>query len=146
MELEKILARTKSKVNVTTVFYRPPSESEDWSKTALHAAAQKQKFINPNSYQRHLEDNGGEIALFGTTTSGSVLLYDSLGDLKFYGGITASRGHVGDNDNSDTLYAILDGSTVQTTISTPVFGCHILNVKSCALKNKGCHHGTDRKK
>lgn len=42
-------------------------------------------------------DDGTESARFGARTSGFTVVYDASGALAFHGGITGSRGHVGDN-------------------------------------------------
>jgi hypothetical protein len=57
-------------------------------------------------------------------TSGQVLLYDVSGRLVFRGGITAGRGHAGDNVGRDNVVAFLLHDTVPAE-STPVFGCSI---------------------
>jgi hypothetical protein len=69
-----------------------------------------------------IDEAGREAARFGATTSGHVLLYDRGGRLRFSGGITASRGHVGDNAGRAALLGLLiHGETERER--TPVFGC-----------------------
>jgi hypothetical protein len=63
-----------------------------------------------------------EALKFGAVTSGEVLLYDERGQLLFKGGITASRGHIGDNMGQRILMEILQG-TRSAARTTPVFGC-----------------------
>jgi hypothetical protein len=68
-------------------------------------------------------DLGGvEAERFQTKTSGQAILYDSAGHLRFNGGITASRGHEGDNVGLD---AIADEIMRPGTgaAHAPVFGC-----------------------
>jgi hypothetical protein len=43
------------------------------------------------------DDHGTEARLFHVRTSGLLLLYSQDGTLRFEGGVTGSRGHVGDN-------------------------------------------------
>ncbi len=60
-------------------------------------------------------------------TSGQVFLYDKSGDLMFQGGMTSSRGHVGDNDGLNALLGIIIGSMPAHArpAHAPVFGCAI---------------------
>ena len=73
-----------------------------------------------------VDDPGGrESALFGVTTSGHVLLYDSAGTLLFSGGITPARGHEGDSAGGAALAQLLGGASTATPAASPVFGCSI---------------------
>ncbi len=54
-------------------------------------------------------------AELGSSTSGQVLLYDPSGRLAFSGGITAARGHVGDNAGSDAIVGLVMGWPVVNT-------------------------------
>jgi hypothetical protein len=68
------------------------------------------------------DDLGVESRRFGIETSGHVLLYDLRGRLLFSGGITAARGHRGENYGRDlVLERILD--SVASRRHHPVFGC-----------------------
>ena len=70
-----------------------------------------------------LRDTGGaEARAFRGATSGRTLLYGASGGLLFAGGITASRGHAGDNAGRSSLRALLRGEVPEQT-ATPVFGC-----------------------
>jgi len=75
------------------------------------------------------DDDGVEAARFGAATSGQVILYDRDGRLLFSGGITASRGHAGDNDGRDAIVSLLGGGR-GTRHSSPVFGCSLLEPSS----------------
>jgi hypothetical protein len=73
-----------------------------------------------------ISDRGGtEAARFGAQTSGQCFLFAADGRRLFSGGITASRGHEGDNAGRDALVALLTGRTPDQT-STPVFGCSLM--------------------
>jgi hypothetical protein len=70
-------------------------------------------------------DAGNKVATaFGAETSGYTMLYDQEGKLAFAGGITASRGHEGDNDCADLLIEALKGRSTKVA-SSPVFGCKL---------------------
>lgn len=71
-------------------------------------------------------DDGREAARFGARTSGFVVVYDRAGLRRFAGGITGSRGHVGDNVGRDAVQRIVDGRVhgiVDGPRSHTVFGC-----------------------
>jgi hypothetical protein len=63
-----------------------------------------------------------EARRFGAQTSGDVVVYDATGVLRFQGGITISRGHVGHNLGHVRVDAIVHGVTGGVA-QTPVFGC-----------------------
>ncbi|MDP9115261.1 MAG: RedB protein, partial [Acidobacteriota bacterium] len=74
------------------------------------------------------DDGGAEAKRFGATTSGSVLLYSSKGELLFAGGVTASRGHVGENFGLSRLQAALQTGHPDDLLS-PIFGCGLTSSK-----------------
>jgi hypothetical protein len=81
------------------------------------------------------DEDGAEAHRFSAATSGQVVLYDSSGRLLFSGGITASRGHSGDNVGRRAIVSLLaDGSGVRT--ETPVFGCPIFEDSECQKGNQ----------
>ena len=99
------------------VFFFAPNGSPEWRHSDLYESAKRIPGV------RVLPDPDGFVGQrFGAHTSGQTLLYDSRGHLLFNGGITASRGHVGDNDGVDAIAALLRGE-VPATRTTPVFGC-----------------------
>ena len=70
----------------------------------------------------HLDLEGRESKLFGALVSGKVMLFDDAGTLVFDGGITAARGHQGDNAGKDAVIAWAKGAKTATR-HMPVFGC-----------------------
>jgi hypothetical protein len=74
---------------------------------------------------RKTDVSGQEAKLFGAKTSGDVLLFGANGNLIFAGGITASRGHEGDNNGADAMLKAIDDSRRATVSTTPVFGCSL---------------------
>jgi hypothetical protein len=69
------------------------------------------------------EDRGGvEADLFGSRTSGQVLLYRADGALAFRGGLTISRGHEGESPGADRILALVAGESPERA-DAPVFGC-----------------------
>lgn len=66
----------------------------------------------------------GEAHAFGAQTSGHVAVYDRRGALVFAGGITGSRGHVGDNVGRRAVLDALRGAPPATAVHA-VFGCSL---------------------
>lgn len=96
----------------------PTGTPGDWADTDVGRAAAAIPGV------RVLRDEGEvEAARFGVATSGQVLLYDPAGALRFAGGITAGRGHEGDNANRAALEAVLGGRVAGA--DAPVFGCEL---------------------
>ncbi|QDV23157.1 hypothetical protein [Aureliella helgolandensis] len=84
-------------------------------------------------------DSGGrEASRFGAKTSGAARLYRQDGVLLFAGGITASRGHEGDNLGCDRLRALLCNQVKMPQPSIPVFGCRL-----CATNEVKAFNATD---
>lgn len=70
--------------------------------------------------------DGVEARRFGAETSGHTFLFDSGGQLLFNGGITAFRGHSGDNEGENAVISLINnrsGARAQTL----VFGCPLNN-------------------
>ena len=123
-ELAVLMAHCQGLVNAHVVFFRPSGSREDWTHSDLWQSAA----IIPGVTVQADED-GREARLFHAETSGHTALYDPQGQLVFDGGITASRGHSGDNAGRDAITAWLHGQTPVHT-QTPVFGCLILKPES----------------
>ena len=119
-ELNRLLARISDHATAQVWFYQPAKLSPNWSKTgSWHSAA-----AIPG-VTVHEDIDGAQARLFGAETSGTVLLYDSGGNLLFKGGITGARGHAGDNPGESAVAAFCLGQPA-TTNQTPVFGCSLL--------------------
>lgn len=122
--LSAIMAHSQGRLTAYVLFLKPEGVSVNWEKTDLWHDAAEIPGVTP------LVDEGGrEAALFESLTSGQTLLYDQKGRLLFKGGITASRGHSGDNAGRSAIISIVNtGSSEQDT--TPVFGCPLLDPQS----------------
>ena len=121
-ELSQLMDRCGSKVKTTVVIFQSSHESEEWNHSAIWSAAQHIPGVVTRS------DLDGTLAKqAGANTSGQVFLYGTDGNLVFDGGITASRGHFGDNDGLDSVTRIIlaDGTGNPRRASAPVFGCAI---------------------
>lgn len=116
-ELSRVLARCGDRVDAQIWFYRPADQSDEWTRTALWRTAAAIPGV------KTAVDIDGELAdQFDARTSGSIALYDAGGTLRYHGGITASRGHEGDNLGKSALLGEILGTRSHVG-GCPVFGC-----------------------
>ncbi len=73
---------------------------------------------------------------FQTDTSGTVFLFSPEGRVLFAGGITASRGHEGDNPGLQHLLESI--ATGQATAGHPVFGCPLSVSADACIRDQEC--------
>jgi hypothetical protein len=71
------------------------------------------------------------------------MLYGSEGNLLFSGGITAARGHEGDNAGRSAIISCLTKSEAERN-QTPVFGCSLFARDACEI-GKEVSHGQHNK-
>jgi hypothetical protein len=129
-ELNRLLATCHDKTSVHVLFFRPKGEPPDWEETGLIKSAKAIPGVTVGL------DYDGKIAkAFGVETSGFTVLYDPEGKLLFRGGITASRGHSGDNVGEASIVSILAGKDAVHR-STAVFGCSLLTSGAPATNEK----------
>ena len=119
-ELAKIITCCRAEVEATVFFYLPSADARGWTATELWRSAAKIPGVRVFADVR-----GTEARRFGARTSGQVLLFDASRRLVFNGGITASRGHYGDNDGEAGIVALVLGQRPALR-KTPVFGCALL--------------------
>lgn len=133
-ELTTLMAHNTTQVDAYIYFYRPLGTSSDWDKTDLWEAAKAIPGV------KVLEDpNNIEAKNFHITTSGHTLLYSSQGKLLFSGGITLSRGHIGNNFGEEAISALLNNGQAKYS-RTPVFGCSLVTPNSSSGKGEICHY------
>jgi hypothetical protein len=120
-ELEKFAAQFHDRVAMRIIFVQPPNKESEWDHTDLWSTAER----IPGAVL-HRDTSGAEAARFEVTTSGETLLYSSQGALLFHGGMTASRGHQGENAGR-TAISDLIGTGQSDYHKTPVFGCALFN-------------------
>jgi hypothetical protein len=123
-ELERLMTDARGKLQVYVIFIKPKDVGEDWTDTDLRATAE----AIPN-VRVLIDEDERETRIFNAQTSGLNLLYDQNGTLRFNGGITASRGHEGDNAGRRAVFEIVTQENAKDA-ETFVFGCP-LNKKDC---------------
>jgi hypothetical protein len=119
-ELSAVMARVAGKVSASVVLVRPPGVDDGWEDTELRRRAESIPGISVR-----VDIDGVEAARFGARVSGQVLLYDASGALRFAGGITQARGHIGDNVGSQRLLSLIESHAADAPTSH-VFGCELL--------------------
>jgi hypothetical protein len=120
-ELARIMTECKEDVRAYAIFVKPPpcSNERDWEKTDLWNSAAQIPGVTAI-----VDIDGIEASRFQAATSGVVILYDKRGQLQFRGGITASRGHSGDNLGRSTIVNLLIQGSADVD-NTRVYGCEL---------------------
>lgn len=116
-ELAKFMADHAGQVDARVYFYLPAGSDPEWSRQNLYNAAKAIPGVTVA-----LDQDNVEAERFGAKTSGHVLLFDPAGNLQFSGGMTAARGHVGDNAGSAALQSLIEDRE-PALHDTMVFGC-----------------------
>ena len=116
-ELACILGETADRVTTYALLLSPAHSSEGWGRSSIATAVAALPDVHV------VPDRGGTLARrFGVETSGHVVVYDALGHLAFSGGITAARGHRGNNEGHAAVIDVILGKR-QSASWFPVFGC-----------------------
>ncbi len=118
-ELSKLMAHATGRLDAHVLFLRPDGFAAGWEHTDLWDSAARIPGV-----RAWADPDGVEIRRFGAVTSGQVLVYNPAGALIFSGGITAARGHAGDNLGPDTILTLLRGGKGDRN-RTAVFGCSL---------------------
>jgi hypothetical protein len=116
-ELAQIMARAQGKVSAYVLFYTPRDAGTPWRNTDTRRSAAQIPGITVLS-----DIDGVEAERFGAETSGHTFLFDQSGHLLFNGGVTASRGHSGDNLGESVIVSLINNHSAART-KTFVFGC-----------------------
>lgn len=126
-ELERLLPYLKEKVDIRIAFIQPHDRGVDWVKGDLWSRASAIPGV-----EVIIDRDGKEADLFDARTSGHTYLYDAGGKLVFSGGITPSRGHMGDSLGRKTILSWLE-TGVYPLEKTKVFGC---SLRSADVENQ----------
>lgn len=128
-ELSRLTSTCGDQLKTLIAIHQPSSQTQAWVETTLQTMASEVPVAKVV-----MDVDGREAEHFGAVTSGHVVLYSPQGNLMFSGGITASRGHEGNNAGRNAIERLVSGSTVERD-STPVFGCPLIGPEeSCCTK------------
>jgi len=116
-ELAVIMTRLHNRATAVVLFVRPPGTPDGWDDTDLRRSAAEIPGVAVMSDLDEVEADR-----FNAEVSGQTMLYDAGGKLLFSGGITASRGHAGDNAGRSSIVSFVTNGTAELN-RTPVFGC-----------------------
>jgi hypothetical protein len=123
-ELALLMARCQGKLEAKVIFVKAAGLPQDWEKSDIWRSAEAIPGVTV------LCDNDGvEARRFRARTSGQTILYNAEGEMLFSGGITASRGHSGDNVGRSAIVSLLNGGVAQRS-TTFVFGCSLFESDS----------------
>jgi hypothetical protein len=118
-ELERLMARLAGRAEARVVIVRPRGDTADFDVAALEERVRRIPATVPTT-----DADGSDSIAFGTSTSGTTLLYGSDGRLLFAGGITSSRGQEGPSLGQERIFALVtDGHADR--VDSPVFGCSL---------------------
>lgn len=123
-ELESIVRATGTMA--TVVFWQPTigddakAKPVDWTSSDLIQRARDNERLNVV-----MDTDGLEAARFGAKTSGFCVVYDNDGTLRYHGGITQGRGHLGVCDGNVAVGQLLSDQSIASEPGNhfPVFGC-----------------------
>ena len=118
-ELARLMTHCQGRVKTEVLFLAPIAFPEEWTQTDLWTHAARIPGVTAT-----LDVDGAEHQRFGASVSGEVLLFQPDGQLRFHGGITASRGHSGDNLGRSALESFLLHRRLPADTS-PVYGCQL---------------------
>ena len=120
-QLLRVLASARLPLDCHAIFTIPESTEDEWEEGAL---LRKVEAVSQITVRR--DHFASESRRFGVATSGHVLLYTPDGRLLYSGGITATRGHEGDNLGAQAIVEYLSGMEPSTS-HMPVFGCPLFD-------------------
>jgi len=120
-ELDSIMAQNRGQLSVHVLCLQYDRLPEPVERSAIWRRAQRIPGVTLTK-----DMDGAEARRFAALTSGEARLYGANGALIFHGGITGSRGHMGDNPGSAAVLDFISGhATALTPTSTPAFGCSL---------------------
>ena len=130
-ELALLMTHCRDRIDAQVLFLQDPLKKVDWTRSDLWASA-----VNIPGVAARIDAGAAEQRCFGAGVSGEVFAYLPSGELLFHGGITAGRGHAGDNAGRAALESFLSGGEMAVR-ATPVYGCSL--GPSCQAGAEGEH-------
>jgi len=118
-ELRTILVRSGGRLHADVVFADYDAIPSKADASALWRQASTLPGVTLSA-----DTDGAEIRNFAAITSGETRLYGPQGELLFQGGITAARGHEGDNAGQAAVIDWVSGRPPASGLRrAPAFGC-----------------------
>lgn len=113
------MATADGRLTARVHVYRPSDSEPGWEQTDIWRSAAAIPGVTVIA-----DIDGRMAARHGARVSGETRLFGATGALAFSGGITAARGHQGDNDGRRAILGAITG-VARAARATPVFGCYI---------------------
>jgi hypothetical protein len=133
-ELSKLMTHTQGRLRSFVLFVKPLGVPQDWEHTDLWQSASVIPGVTV------LDDlDGVEAKRFDAHVSGQVMVYDESGKLVFQGGITESRGQIGDNAGRSAIEARVNRG-ISERDRTLVFGCELFDTDECRTQDHGTYN------
>jgi hypothetical protein len=120
--LARIMEKSNGQTDVRLLVYRPEHSPQSWAGSHWKDVLKSTKGI------AFVDDPGGrEASRLGMKTSGAVVFFDGSGQLRFVGGLTATRGADDDSIGVELLRTVVAGGVAKST-TCDVFGCPLATV------------------
>ena len=126
-QIERLLAKNPDSIQIIALYsdFSSPDES------VVSVGQSYRETLQSLPATTVLSDPDGTLASrLGAALSGSIAFYDEKNQLRFEGGITASRGHSGSSVGLSDLERIARALEPREICSTPVFGCSLEDPQS----------------
>jgi hypothetical protein len=130
-ELNIIMQRFSGRLTAYVLIVRPHEMPDGWEQTDSWRRAQTIPGVVVLT-----DKDGVEAKRFRGYTSGQTLVYDASGRLLYNGGLTAARGHEGDNLGRRAVVALLTGEARGPLVHN-VFGCLLFGADENAGRDTG---------
>lgn len=122
-ELNKVLGHAPKKAQLVVYAFKPKDEADSWVDSSTVSTLKKL------GARVEIDADGAMARRLGLSASGQMQLFSAQGELLYNGGITAGRGHEGDNAGAQALIDLLQKGGLDRK-SAPVFGCPIFESSS----------------
>jgi hypothetical protein len=124
-ELAVLMARVGRSTDAYVLFVIPNGAEAGFEKGATWTQAASIPGVQVVS-----DPKGAIAAKFGATVSGHTVAYDAAGQLAYSGGITASRGHAGENEGRWQIVARIENAQGTPPGHAPTYGCGLYDVEA----------------
>ena len=133
-ELSKLMTHTEGRLKAFVLFVKPLGAPKDWDRSDLWQSASAIPGVTVLN-----DEDGAEAKRFDAHVSGQVMVYGRAGKLVFQGGITESRGQMGDNAGRSAIEAQVNRG-ISERDRTLVFGCPLFDADECRTSDHGTHN------